>query len=168
MNGQQKRIELVTRPGWFKLRYFQIRRSEGSRDTKPFRRHHGHVPIQSARQGESLNLWTYILNVWRTFLLSLSEVWCGWSWPLRSSINFPRRCRPGMVNICFFLIFTMKNYIRSRLRSPQWGLDYPFPKKMFGTIGFQLGDGIMCLESEAQNTELSLEVAKIQFSLSGL
>ena len=39
---------------------------------------------------------------------------------------------------------------------------------MFGTIGFQLGDGIRCLESEAQNTELSLEVAKIQFSLSGL
>ena len=47
-------------------------------------------------------------------------------------------------------------------------VDDPFPKKMFGTIGFQLGDGIRCLESEAQNTELSLEVAKIQFSLSGL
>ena len=47
-------------------------------------------------------------------------------------------------------------------------LDDPFPKKLFGTIGFQLGDGIRCLESEAQNTELSLEVAKIQFSLSGL
>ena len=52
-----------------------------------------------------------------------------------------------------------------------WGaypVDDPFPKKLFGTIGFQLGDGIRCLESEAQNTELSLEVAKIQFSLSGL
>ena len=49
-----------------------------------------------------------------------------------------------------------------------YALDDPFPKKMFGTIGFQLGDGIRCLESEAQNTELSLEVAKIQFSLSGL
>ena len=47
-------------------------------------------------------------------------------------------------------------------------LDDPFPKILFGTIGFQLGDGIRCLESEAQNTELSLEVAKIQFSLSGL
>ena len=47
-------------------------------------------------------------------------------------------------------------------------VDDPFPKKLFGTIGFQLGDGIRCLESEAQNTELSLEVAKIQFSLSGL
>ena len=47
-------------------------------------------------------------------------------------------------------------------------LDDPFPKKLFGTIGFQLGDGIRCLESEAQNTELSLEVVKIQFSLSGL
>ena len=46
-------------------------------------------------------------------------------------------------------------------------LDYPFPKKLYGTIGFQLGDGMRCLESEAQNTELSLEVAKIQFSLSG-
>ena len=33
---------------------------------------------------------------------------------------------------------------------------------------FQLGDGIRCLELEAQNAELSLEVAKIQFSLSGL
>ena len=41
-------------------------------------------------------------------------------------------------------------------------------RKIFGTIGFQLGDGIRCFESEAQNTELSLEVAKIQFSLSGL
>ena len=49
-----------------------------------------------------------------------------------------------------------------------WIIDDPFPKKLFGTIGFQLGDGIRCLESEAQNTELSLEVAKIQFSLSGL
>ena len=47
-------------------------------------------------------------------------------------------------------------------------LDDPFSKKLFGTIGFQLGDGIRCLESEAQNSELSLEVAKIQFSLSGL
>ena len=28
----------------------------------------------------------------------------------------------------------------------------PFPKKFFGTIGFQLGDGIKCLEPEAQNT----------------
>ena len=37
-------------------------------------------------------------------------------------------------------------------------LDDPFPKKMFGTIGFQLGDGIRYLESEAQNTVLSLEV----------
>ena len=35
---------------------------------------------------------------------------------------------------------------------------------MFGTIGFQLEDGIRSLESEAQNTVLSLEVAKIQFS----
>ena len=47
-------------------------------------------------------------------------------------------------------------------------LDDPFPKKMFGTVGFQLGDSIRYLESEPQNTELSLEVAKIQFSLSGL
>ena len=34
-------------------------------------------------------------------------------------------------------------------------LDDPFPKKI-GIIGFQLDD-IRCLESEAQNTELSLE-----------
>ena len=46
-------------------------------------------------------------------------------------------------------------------------VDDPFPKKLYGTIGFQLGDGIRCFESEAQNTELSLEVAKIQFFLSG-
>ena len=34
----------------------------------------------------------------------------------------------------------------------------------FGTIGFRLGDGIRCLEPEAQNAVLSLEVAKIQIS----
>ena len=53
-----------------------------------------------------------------------------------------------------------------------WGIkylkDYPleflFPKNFFGTIGFRLGDGIRCLEPEAQNAVLSLEVAKIQFS----
>ena len=47
-------------------------------------------------------------------------------------------------------------------------VDDPFPRKLVGTISFQLRDGIRCLESEAQDTELSLEVAKIQFSLSGL
>ena len=31
-------------------------------------------------------------------------------------------------------------------------------------MGFRLGDGIRCLEPEAQNAVLSLEVAKIQFS----
>ena len=35
-------------------------------------------------------------------------------------------------------------------------------------FGFQLGTGIRYLDSEAQKTELSLEVAKIQFSMTGL
>ena len=43
-------------------------------------------------------------------------------------------------------------------------LEFLFPKFFSGTIGFWLGDGIRCLEPEAQNTVLSLEVAKIQFS----
>ena len=40
----------------------------------------------------------------------------------------------------------------------------PLSEIFFGTIGFRLGDGIRCLEPEAQNAVLSLEVAKIQFS----
>ena len=43
-------------------------------------------------------------------------------------------------------------------------LEFVFPKFSFGTIGFRIGDGIRCLEPEAQNSVLSLEVAKIQFS----
>ena len=42
-------------------------------------------------------------------------------------------------------------------------VEFLFPKIFFGTIGFWLADGIRCLEPEAQNTVLSLEVAKIQF-----
>ena len=62
--------------------------------------------------------------------------------------------------------FYMEKY--SNVLQSVYTVDDPFPKKLYGTIGFQLGDGIRCFESEAQNTELSLEVAKIQFSLSGL
>ena len=45
-------------------------------------------------------------------------------------------------------------------------VEFLFPKNFFWTIGFWLGDGIRCLEPEAQNAVLSLEVAKIQFSKS--
>ena len=48
--------------------------------------------------------------------------------------------------------------------SVQCSLEFLFPKFFFGTIGFRLGDGIRCLEPEAQNAALSLEVAKTQFS----
>ena len=64
--------------------------------------------------------------------------------------------------------FKISNLFNNLAKKVCYPLDDPFPKKLFGTIGFQLGDGIRCLESEAQNTELSLEVAKIQFSLSVL
>ena len=40
----------------------------------------------------------------------------------------------------------------------------PQSEFFFGTIGFRLGDDIRCLEPEAQNAVLSLEVAKIPFS----
>ena len=43
-------------------------------------------------------------------------------------------------------------------------LEFLFPKFSFGTMGFRLGNGIRCLEPEAQNAVLSLEVAKIHFS----
>ena len=65
-------------------------------------------------------------------------------------------------------LFAYNNFLQVTIKEKDYIVDDPFPKKMFGTIGFQLGDGIRYLESEAQNTELSLEVAKIQFSLSGL
>ena len=50
--------------------------------------------------------------------------------------------------------------------TPHWrcAVEFLFPKFFGGTIGFRLGDGIRCLEPEAQNAVLSLEVAKIQFS----
>ena len=42
-----------------------------------------------------------------------------------------------------------------------WSLEFLFLNFFFGTIGFRLGDGIRCLEPEAQNTVLSLDVPKI-------
>ena len=57
-----------------------------------------------------------------------------------------------------------KIFFTRSLKVTRQYVEFLFPKFFFGTIGFRLGDGIRCLEPEAQNAVLSLEVAKTQFS----
>ena len=59
-------------------------------------------------------------------------------------------------------------YLLGLIDLDKYTVEIPDDNFSFAPIDFQLGDGIRCLEPEAQNTELSLEVAKIQFSISGL
>ena len=95
-----------------------------------------------------------------------------------------KTCRKAHSSMCGLFGHKSQNYTDCHIYPPQmlelnyldwtlvfcktkWTLDDPFPKKI-GTIGFLLGDGIKCLQPEAQNSALSLEVAKIQFSISVL
>ena len=70
------------------------------------------------------------------------------------------QCASQKLRAC--LEHNLGNYKSTKIE--ECTLEFLFPKFCFGTIGFRLGDGIGCLEPEAQNAVLSLEVAKIQFS----